>query len=232
MSTRTGRTFAARLSLLIFLTLEIALFPKVQESTSDVWSYTAYLSVIVVVLFALFACRCKGEEHLVRLGLLLTLVADYFLVIEDNSHLLGVETFLLVQLAYFVYLLFREERASVRLANFLTRILLCAVLLSAAYIILGEETDTLSLVSVVYYANLLANIVFAFMCGRKERIFAIGLALFALCDLCVGIESLAYFYLNTDISSFFYNDRLNLSWLFYQPSQVLIALSLYFNTDK
>ena len=231
MSTRTGRTFAARLSLLIFLTLEIALFPKVQESTSDVWSYTAYLSVIAVVLFALFACRCKGEEHLVRLGLLLTLAADYFLVIEYNSHLLGVETFLLVQLAYFLYLLFREDRASVRFANFLTRILLCAVLLSAAYIILGEETDTLSLVSVVYYANLLTNIFFAFMLGRKEMIFAIGLTLFALCDLCVGIESLAYFYLNTDISSFFYNDRLNLSWLFYQPSQVLIALSLYFKNE-
>ena len=231
MRERTGRTFAARLSLLIFLALEIALFPKVQESTADVWSYTAYLSVILVVIFAIFVCRCKGAEHFIKLGLLLTLVADYFLVIEGNSHLLGVETFLLVQLAYFVYLLFREERASVRLANFLTRVLLCALLLSAAYIILGEETDTLSLVSVVYYANLLTNILFAFMRGRKEMIFAIGLTLFALCDLCVGIESLAYFYLDTDISRFFYSDTLNLSWMFYQPSQVLIALSLYFKNE-
>lgn len=227
MRERTGRTFAARLSLLVFLVLEIALFPKVQESTADVWSYTAYLSVILVVIFAIFVCRCKGAEHFIKLGLLLTLVADYFLVIEDNSHLLGVETFLLVQLAYFVYLLFREERASVRFANFLTRILLCGVLLFAAYVTLGGDVDTLSLVSAVYYANLLTNIFFAFMLGRKEMIFAIGLTLFALCDLCVGIESLAYFYLDTDISRFFYTDSFNLSWLFYQPSQVLMALGLY-----
>lgn len=231
MRAHASRTLAARLSLLLFLVLEIALFPKVQESTAYVWSYMAYLSVVLVALFTLFACRCKGAAHLVRLGLLLTLAADYFLVIEYNSHLLGVEIFLLVQLAYFLYLLFREERASVRFANFLTRILLCGVLLFAAYVTLGGDADTLSLVSAVYYANLLTNIFFAFMLGRKEMIFAIGLTLFALCDLCVGIESLAYFYLDTDISRFFYTDSFNLSWLFYQPSQVLIALSLYFKNE-
>lgn len=231
MRAHASRTLAARLSLLLFLVLEIALFPKVQESTAYVWSYMAYLSVVLVALFTLFACRCKGAAHLVRLGIILTLLADYFIVIEYNSYTLGVEIFLIVQLSYFVYLILREERASVRFANFLTRILLCGVLLFAAYATLGGDADTLSLVSAVYYANLLTNIFFAFMLGRKEMIFAIGLTLFALCDLCVGIESLAYFYLNTDISRFFYTDSFNLSWLFYQPSQVLIALSLYFKNE-
>lgn len=225
-------SLAEKLSLVLFLALQIILFPKIQESTADVWSYTAFFSIALIALFALLACRCKGAGHLIRLGLLLTLVADYFIVIEYDSYLKGMVVFLFVQIAYFLYLLFREERVRVRVANFLTRILLSTVLCLAPIVILEEGVDALSLVSVIYYANLLTNVVFAFLCGKEERMFAIGLVLFAMCDLCVGIESFSYFYLDTDISAFFYNDSLNLSWLFYQPSQVLIALSLYFYKDK
>ena len=225
-------SLAEKLSLVLFLALQIILFPKIQESTADVWSYTAFFSIALIALFALLACRCKGAGHLIRLGLLLTLVADYFIVIEYDSYLKGVVVFLFVQITYFLYLLFREERVRVRVANFLTRLLLSGLLFLVALTVLGENADALSLVSVIYYANLLTNILFAFTCGRGERMLAIGLALFAMCDLCVGIESLAYFYLDTDISAFFYNDSLNLSWLFYQPSQVLIALSLYFNKGR
>ncbi len=225
------RGFAAKISICLFLLLELLLFPEIQESTQDVWSYMAFYSVALVALFALFVCRCRGAEHFIRLGLLLTLLADYFIVIEHDSYLEGVTVFIFVQIAYFLYLVFREKRMAIRVANFLTRILLCAAIYLVASVFLGENADALSTVSVIYYANLLANVVFAFMCGRGEKIFAIGLALFAMCDFCVGVESLSYFYLGRDISHLFYTESLNLSWLFYQPSQVLIALSLYFKNE-
>lgn len=231
MRAHASRTLAARLSLLLFLVLEIALFPKVQESTADVWSYMAYLSVVLVALFTLFACRCRGEEHFIRLGILFTLVADYFLVLIGDKELEGVLAFIAVQVSYFLYLFIREKRIGARFANVLTRVTIAAALIICAIIMLGDDVDALAIASVIYYANLVSNVIFAFMLGRGDRIFAIGLVLFSMCDLCVGIESLAYFYLDTDISRFFYTDSFNLSWLFYQPSQVLIALSLYFKNE-
>ena len=96
-------------------------------------------------------------------------------------------------------------------------------------IVLKEKTDALSLISLFYYANLIMNIVFAFMQTKKSTIFAIGLLLFAMCDFFIGLSVMADSYLQLSAENLLYklNDLdFNFAWLFYVPSQACIALSL------
>lgn len=217
---------AVGIGALVFIALEVVLLPLIQLNVCDAVEYWQYSAVILAFLFSLLCLRGDRRGDLVRLGLAITLVADYFLVIDGDAYLAGVVTFIFVQIAYFAYLVLEDERKTVRLTNIYTRIGLCAVLIIAAYAVLGERTDALAIASVLYYANLVMNAVFAFLLGRRGRALAIGLVLFAMCDLCIGLETLCDIYIKTDAFDFMYEGSFNLPWVFYQPSQVMIGLSL------
>lgn len=219
---------------LAFVALEVALFPIIQLTPGDVSAYASYSAIILVAVFALITVKGARAGHLIRLGIMFTLVADYFLVLADDSELEGVIAFCAVQLCYFAYLLIKEKRRSVKITNAVSRAVLSALLVVVAFTVLGEDTDPLAIVSVLYYGNLVANVVFAFLLGREERIFAIGLALFSMCDLCIGLEVLFDSYLDSSAFDFVYGAHLNLPWVFYQPSQALIGLHLgtKINVDK
>ena len=93
---------------------------------------------------------------------------------------------------------------------------------------LREKTDALALISVCYYANVILNIVAAFRQFRSKPIFPIALVLFLLCDRVIGLQVAAGGYLPIGEDSWLYRlifMNFNLSWFFYLPSQVLIALS-------
>ena len=67
------------------------------------------------------------------------------------------------------------------------------------------------------------------MAGRKMLVFAIGLAFFALCDASVGLSTMAELYIKVSEGSVLYSiihPGFNLAWVFYVPSQALIAISL------
>lgn len=226
MKTTLNYEKCVRISALVFVILEVIYFPLIQLTPGDVSSFWCYFSIITVALFALVSIKGEKDGHLIRLGILCTLVADYFLVLADDAQLEGVIAFIAVQACYFAYLFVREKRERIRVANAVSRVALSLVLVVSAFIVLGEDTDALAIVSVLYYGNLIANAVFAFILGREERIFAIGLVLFAMCDLCIGLEVLCSNYLGSHAMDFAYGAYLNLPWVFYQPSQMLIGLRL------
>ena len=209
-----------------FIAAQIVLFPLIQFTPGDVSSICSYISIVLAALFALCSASKEKIKYFIRLGLCFTLVADYFLVLNDKL-LEGVVAFIFVQAAYCAYLFAREEHIPIRRANLISRAILSAVLVVAAFVVLGDDTDALAITSVIYYGNLVVNTVFAFLLGKRDRVFAIGLALFCMCDLCIGLEVLFSSYLNSDALDFFYGAYLSLPWIFYQPSQTLISLSLY-----
>ena len=60
--------------------------------------------------------------------------------------------------------------------------------------------------------------------GIKMKVFAVGLTLFVCCDICVLLYNLGSFVsvgYGEQTAEFF----VKLSWIFYLPSQCLIALS-------
>ena len=211
----------------VFVAVQLMLFPLIQFTPADPSAFWSYVSIILVVAMGFIAFDCEASGYFIKVGLVFTLVADYFLVIDTERLLEGVIAFIFVQAAYFAYLFVNESQRVVRVVNVASRLTISLVLTVAAFFVLKEDTDALAIASVLYYANLIINAVFAFMLGKRARVFAIGLVLFAMCDLCIGLEVLFSQYLASDALSFFYGARLNLPWVFYQPSQVLIAMYLY-----
>lgn len=100
--------------------------------------------------------------------------------------------------------------------------------MTAVFLVLGENTDALALVSLCYYANLVVNILAAFTRFRQRRLLSIGLVLFLLCDTVIGLQMANGVYLPIREGSLIHriiSVDFNLAWFFYLPSQVLIALS-------
>lgn len=216
-----------KVSAVLFVALEIILFPMIQIPPADISAAASYVAISLVALFAAVIFRGEQDGHFIRLGILFTLFADFFLVLLDDRLLEGVLCFIVVQGCYFIYLLVREDRTFVRRLNVYSRIALSLILVIATFLVLGMDTDALAVASVIYYGNLILNMVFAFLRFREEKLFAIGLALFAMCDLCIGLDVLFSSYLNSDVlSAIFSFPYMNVSWVFYQPSQVLIGLRL------
>ena len=217
------------LSLLFVLT-ELFFAVKVQTVSTGDFSRYAYPSVVLAFVFShLSLVYSVKDGWLVRAGLLVTLGADYCLVVmSPAAETLGVSVFILVQLCYFLYILLESDSQRINKAHIITRISLSVASLFLPIIVLGEDADLLTVISVLYYAQLLTNLIFSFF-NPRLLIFSLGLLLFALCDLSIGLDRLADILSPTNEGSFLYlvtHTGLNNSWIFYIPSQTLISLSL------
>lgn len=236
-------------SAAVFLLFEAAMFYIIHIARADTFYNPHYLSIIGAAAFALvtliiemICAEAEGrtalevlinprEGNLIRIAMLFTLVADYYMVgAEEIDNLKGVTVFLGTQLFIMLHILVNDRSARGRAANIICRILISAVAVAIGYAVLGDGMDRMALTSVIYYANLCTNAIFAHRSGRGGGMLTLGLILFALCDINVGIAglesiysdgfregSLLYWIANTDI---------DLIWLFYIPSQTLIPLSI------
>jgi len=217
----------------VFIGFQIVLFPLIQLTPADVSAISSYVSIALVFVFSFVSGYERKESYLIRAGLLFTLLADYCLVIDGDKLLLGVIFFIFTQAFYCACLVMREENERIRRANVISRVVMSSVLVIATFLVLGDSADALAVASVLYYGNLVANIVFAFLQYRRDTLFPIGLLLFSLCDLCIGLDVLFSSYFELEIAgNFFYSTYHNLPWVFYQPSQVLIALSVICKKNK
>ena len=167
-----------------------------------------YAGVLLCLGFSLL-----GEDRLVPLALALTAGADWFLLVRNGRYLLGVALFLCVQTVYYV----RLRRAGADSAWPLRSALALGAGLGVCAL---HMASPLNLLAALYFSQLLANALLAWpRKGRRWQAFALGLTLFAGCDLCVGLHNTLppghprYFAVSVGM------------WLFYLPSQVLIALS-------
>ena len=171
-----------------------------------------YGGILLCLLFAL-ACVLWGGDRLVPLALTLTAGADWFLLVRNDRYNLGIALFLCVQTVY--YLRLRGHGTS---AAWPLRAGLALTAGLGLYVL--RLASPLNLLAALYFSQLLSNTVLAWtQRGRRWRIFAVGLTLFVGCDLCVGLFN------TLPASSPLYPAVSVGMWLFYLPSQVLIALS-------
>lgn len=203
----------------IFVSAEAFLYVHLL-CTNQSWSM--FGSIVLCFLFAFFH-RSK-ENRFLLIGLVFTIAADACLVLcHPQQRLLGMVFFLVVQCAYAVHL--QAQRRSNRFL--LSRLGLTLAATIIALLILGEKADALALISLVYYANMIVSILEGFSQFSINKLFPIGLVLFLLCDTVIGLQVAAEGYLSISADSLlpqFLYPGFNLAWLFYLPSQVLIAL--------
>ena len=170
-----------------------------------------------------FRCCNKKDWAWLTAGLLFTVGADYFLVLHNN-HLPGVAVFCFVHVCYILRGLNGTRRQQVVLfaVPFLTLSIFIAFVNGALPVLAGIYAG-------LFLANIIVNI--RFFKGQKNAPQALpklnkglvlaGLILFALCDINVLLFNLPT-QLGVDISFPF---AFSLIWVFYLPSQLLLAVS-------
>lgn len=179
-----------------------------------------------IVLCALFTLLVKGKtKGVLPLAMGFTVLADFCLVIcSPIRRTAGMLFFMCVQGVY-AFILHRQNKNAV--------LRFCRLGLSGGAIVLtlavlGKSTDLLALVSLCYYANLVFNLFMAFLRFKSNRVFAFGLLLFLCCDTVVGLQVASGAYLNIAEGTFLHSvisAPVNLAWMFYLPSQVLLSFS-------
>ena len=208
-----------RRATLLFLVLEGAVYAAfLAMDLAGLGGLSIWPKYAGILLCAAFACRCalRGGDRLVLPALALTALADLFLLVLNRYYPLGVAIFLVVQTLY----LLRLRRDGADSALWLRAGL--ALILALAVYGLGMLSP-LNLLVCLYFSQLLSNTCLAWTVkGRSQRLFALGLTLFVGCDVCVGL-----FNLSGLVPDALYQFARVGMWLFYLPSQVLIALSAY-----
>ena len=164
-----------------------------------------YGGILLCLAFTLL-CALRGGDRLTAPALALTAAADWFLLVRNDHLMVGVALFLAVQTLY----LLRLRRAGAPQALHLRGGL--ALLAGLALYLLNMATP-LNLLAGLYFSQLLSNAILAWT--TRERLFAAGLTLFVGCDICVGLFNCRLLVPFTSVGM----------WLFYLPSQALIALS-------
>ena len=159
-----------------------------------------HIQFLFVVLC--FLISLKSKEALLITAMLLTVCADYCLIIS-GWYTVGVAVFCAVQAAYII----RHTRK----ARWL-RFLPLAVL--PALVVYFLTKDLLISIAVVYAQLLLLSVFAAFL--YRKFLIILGMLLFLLCDICVALYNLG-----TPVS----NLAFGLIWVFYAPSQMLLATS-------
>ena len=195
----------------------------------------SYVAIIICFLFSLISLSKNKKVIIIQIGLLFTVISDTFLVLLDaKNQEAGMTTFVVVQLAYWIYLLLNIQEHN-RIYEVGLRILVIAAVESLVVFVIIDNYDYLCFISIFYFANLIQNIVVAFIIYKKNPYLAIGLLLFALCDIIIGLRSADGYYIFLEENSLLekmIHSRFDHAWFFYIPAQTLIALSAKFEKEK
>ena len=202
----------------VFLLAEAALYTLILTGR---WVVSAQYAA-VCLCFAFVLLHLRQANYYILGGLALTLCADWFLVVQRPQEKLTAMCFFLGAQTVYALLLHRRVRSR----NLLwARIAVVVIAEAVTVLVLRGNTDPLALVSLAYYGMLAMNIVCGFKGYRKEPLMAWALVLFFLCDTVVGLQVAADGYLT--LPAWLYNAvfcGFPLDWLFYLPSQVMLAL--------
>lgn len=228
----------------IFLFIQLVLYGIFL--TLDILGRCVFLSnnikFIVVVLCFLYVIfgrhKNRSSEHIYLIfGLGFTLVSD-ILILLSGYYFYGILTFIIAQQFYGMRIteFYNKARIISRpMFNDVFKRLLYqgafGVLVIIMLLPMDVNINSLLLVSVFYFISLSTNVVRSlklsrhFRDSRNIRFFAIGMVLFLLCDINVGLFNMSSFLSVGSEYQIIYNISSMLMWTFYGPSQVLIALS-------
>lgn len=227
----------SRLSICLFLIIELVVylifFINDLAGGNDM-IYLKYASVCLCFLFSLKMRRGNALDCvMVSAGLALTLAADVFLLLLSEGYETGISLFILVHFIYFARLIvicfdrskvderFKKRGLVVFVVLNCARLVIMLAIPFAVKRLLPDYYLAENVLAAECFCNLTFNAASCFCFTRvlkKARLFAAGLILLALCDLCVGA-------FNVFSSGFIYDFASAFMWAFYLPSQVAIALS-------
>lgn len=209
--------------IIYFIFLCIDFITKDLKSTYSVTlKYSAILLCFIISLLIKSHGYSKRDKSLVQIARLFTLIADYFLAISGN-YIMGVFFFSLVQITYIIRHSIMENSNYKNLMFFIVSLSI-ALTISLRIEITSIEKNLVVLALI--YASLLITSLYCSVStitrGKYSQktswIIALGMFLFFMCDLNVGLYNIVA----RGNIKFFMGF---LIWLFYLPSQLLLTLS-------
>lgn len=185
-----------------------------------------FLSIVLCSIYSvLLFLRKQAHCRILSLSFLFLICSDYFLLFT-NDILWGLCSFFMVQVCIFLSLNLQRIRhcKTIFVVSFLG-MSFCLVL----ELVFGLEI--LSVVVSLYFLLFTYNLITALIQSRREsskrnHLFLLGMSLYYLCDIFVGIFNLASY---VPVSGVFYEMLYGVAaigmWMFYLPGMVLIAMS-------
>ena len=179
----------------------LADFAGVSARFSDYYKYT----VIITCVFIAFTASEFNQEKLLKAAMLLTAAADLFILV------------LLIYTPGIVIFCAAHTLYAVRNARNVKILLIHIVSVASSFVCYIITNDALVSVSLLYVCCLLINAGSSLFTKKRRFLIITGMALFLCCDVCVLLYNTPSFRLNSVAGP--------LIWLFYAPSQLLLALS-------
>ena len=181
-----------------------------------------FVTVCISFAVSLALAIILRRNFLIAAGLFFTIIADIFLVLTLSYFEIGLLFFIIVQLMYAanIYITRHGLRLTVGLAvETAIRIILSIITVIIAVQVLLFDWEIV--LASIYAVNFVINLVMVFSLFRQKYLLAIGMLLFAFCDIFVGLLNLPYFtnaVINRDLI-------FALMAMCYIPSQIIIAVS-------
>ncbi|MDO4940698.1 MAG: hypothetical protein Q4E33_03280 [Erysipelotrichaceae bacterium] len=189
----------------IFIILETIIFLSfiIMDINNIDSSYLKYTGIILCFIY-----NIVSKNVILSLALLFTLISDYFLLLTNNHILIGLLTFIIVQLLYMYFLSTKNinNLYSIRIGLYLLLTIICIIL----------KTNLETILALLYFSSLVMNTICSYQ-NKKLLIYSIGLTLFIGCDINVGLHNI----MNVGT---IYQIATIMMWIFYLPSQVLISI--------
>lgn len=216
-----------------FLAIEFFLYLVFMSITCQVNGDTSlsillkFISIVFCCLYVLYQTVRKQAYSLwISFSFLLFVCSDYFLLLKD-SYRFGLCMFIMVQ---FCFLCSLRKKHGERVRRIII-VAMTSVLLLFLIRQIGFMMDATLGFAVIYFLLFSSNLFDAVKECRKHRSsrslwFAIGLLLYFVCDLNVGIFNLSsYSSIHNPIFVWLYDFSVVGMWLFYLPGVVCLALS-------
>ena len=212
----------------LYIVLQFIFYILLYTTNLFVYHLGCYSVIICGLIVSLFIClKYKVKyTYLLVFAQLFTLISDTFLVLLDDYYLIALSSFIIVQIFYYLYIL---SFTNFKLDNKHQIILIIRI--AIFIIILGlfifiTIVDVLVFLALEYFAFLLFNFVESIFVFKSNILLPFGLFLFILCDLCVGCYNIVDIIdiKQDNIIYLIANFQINLSWIFYHPSQVILSL--------
>ena len=220
------------IATIIFIVAEIILGYFIQTTRGKTYGILTVSSVALAFTYAILNLRKEKSVIFTVIALCFTVVADFFLcglVEGENNQLIAMCVFNVTQLLYFWRIYRNHDSKNQKVVHLSVRVFLCIGAVVATILVLGDNVNALSIISLFYFANLFVNIIFAFIQFDISKLLSIGLLLFLFCDIFIGLSVMAESFIAVEEGSLIYTLNhlgVNMAWVFYVPSQTLIALSV------
>lgn len=197
-------------------------------------NYIKFTVVVLCFLYVLSNGREKADGQLLflRFAMFFTLISDTLILLLDY-YFYGVLTFIIAQQFHGIRITVLKDKDKNLIKDFAIRILYQAAISLTIVFLLWKVNiliNGLLAASVFYFTCIFINTVrsirSAVLCRDKKNVYsAVGMMLFLLCDVNVGLFNLSDFLSVGPVYNIIYSLSSILMWAFYAPSQVIISLS-------